>query len=245
MQRAVAQTGLCYDARCFNGLSTGITAVTIAIFDLDNTLLNGDSDHSWGQFLVDNQWVNADTFRAANDTFYRQYQDGTLDIHEYLTFALTPLAQHDDATLAQWHRHFMRDYIEPMILPPAEALIERHRRAGDTLMIITATNSFVTAPIASRLGIPHLLASEAERDNNGRYTGRPCGIPCFQQGKVQRLQQWLADNSQQLDGAYFYSDSHNDLPLLQQVDHPVAVDPDDRLRRVAEDSGWPVISLRH
>tara|TARA_R110001592_G_scaffold101814_4_gene287898 strand:+ start:5040 stop:5693 length:654 start_codon:yes stop_codon:yes gene_type:complete len=217
--------------------------MALAIFDLDNTLLGGDSDHAWGEFLVSEGIVDSHEFQQQNDEFYRQYQQGGLDIQAYLSFALAPLSRFSSAELSKLHQSFMSKYITLLRLPKADALIKQHREAGDFLMIITATNSFVTAPIAAALGIDTLLASEAEIID-GRYTGKPSGTPCFQDGKVQRLKQWLAANKQSLDGSYFYSDSHNDLPLLKVVDKPCAVDPDEKLRQYAETAGWPVISLR-
>jgi HAD superfamily hydrolase (TIGR01490 family) len=217
--------------------------MSLAIFDLDNTLLGGDSDHAWGEFLIAQGLVSPEEHRRKNDEFYRQYQQGGLDIQAYLRFALAPLAGRPPEELAALHRQFMADFIADMRLPAAEALIDQHRQAGDTLMVITATNRFVTEPIVRSLGIDILLASDAEVVD-GFYTGEPQGIPCFQEGKVQRLESWLTENGQSLDGSYFYSDSHNDLPLLQRVERPVAVDPDPQLRAHAEQAGWPVISLR-
>lgn len=217
--------------------------MALAIFDLDNTLLQGDSDHAWGQFLVDKGLVDVAEYQRANDYFYQQYLQGGLDIHEYLTFALKPLSEHSLDELQQWHQDFMQEVIEPMILPAAEALIEKHRQQSDTLLIITATNGFVTQPIAKRLGIEHILASEPEFID-GRYTGKVAGTPCFQDGKVTRLEDWLNSRAIDMKGSYFYSDSHNDLPLLNRVDHPVAVDADDILHAHALQQGWPSISLR-
>lgn len=217
--------------------------MTLAIFDLDNTLLAGDSDHAWGQFLIDEGLVDADTMRDANDRFYADYQAGRLDIQRYLGFALSFLADKDPQELDRLHRRFMERMVEPMMLERAAALLDTHRKQGDTLMIITATNRFVTGPIAERLGVDHLIASEAEQVE-GRYTGRPSGIPSYQEGKVHRLNQWLAEHGETLTGAWFYSDSHNDLPLLERVDQPVAVDPDERLEAVARAKDWPIISLR-
>lgn len=214
----------------------------LAIFDLDNTLLAGDSDYLWGQFLGEIGAVDRDAYERENERFYAEYREGRLDIMEFLAFSLAPLAAHTPAVLADWHARFMREKIEPCITPAAERLIERHRAAGDTLMIITATNAFVTAPIAARLGIAELIATEPEKDGE-RYTGRVAGVPSFRDGKVTRLEQWLGDHRETLDGAWFYSDSHNDLPLLERVDHPVAVDPDEPLRAHAHERHWPIISL--
>lgn len=220
-----------------------LTTMTLAIFDLDNTLLGGDSDHAWGEFLVEQQLVEPGHYQRQNDAFYRQYCDGSLDIDAYLRFALAPLAGRSMEELAPLHQQFMAKHVAPLMLPKAAALVDKHRQAGDTLMIITATNNFITAPIARRLGIDILLASEAEVAD-GKYTGAPCGVPCFQAGKVARLETWLAENEETLERSYFYSDSHNDLPLLKKVDHPVAVDPDPRLEEHARQAGWPIISLR-
>lgn len=217
--------------------------MSLAIFDLDNTLIGGDSDHLWGEFLVECELVDAHYYREKNDQFYTQYQAGTLDISEYLRFALAPLARLEPKQLQQLRKDFMQRKIEPILLPKAFALIDKHRQAGATLLIITATNDFITAPIAQRLGIDHLLASEAEQQQ-GRYTGLPKGLPCFQEGKVERLEIWLAEHKLVMQDSYFYSDSANDIPLLERVDKPVAVDPDERLARYAEQNGWPIISLR-
>ncbi len=217
--------------------------MTLAIFDLDNTLLGGDSDHSWGEFLVQKGLVDAEEYRRQNDLFYQDYQNATLDMQAYLDFSLAPLARHTMDELAALHQQFMADYIEPLMLPKAEALLQHHREQGHTLLIITATNSFVTLPIAKRLGVEHILASDAEI-SNGRYTGKCIGTPCFQAGKVTRLQAWMTERQASLAGSYFYSDSINDLPLLEKVDNPVAVDPDARLRAVATERGWSILSLR-
>lgn len=217
--------------------------MTLAIFDLDNTLLGGDSDHAWGEFLVEEGIVNAEYYQKANDRFYREYLDGELDINRYLAFALEPLAQHDMAELTQWRAQFIEKKIRPMMLEAAGQLLDEHRARGHTLMIITATNQFVTAPVAELLGIEHLIATEPEMVN-GQYTGEVAGIPSFQEGKVARLEEWLASSGETLEGAWFYSDSHNDVPLLEQVTHPVAVDPDPTLAKLAQERGWPIISLR-
>ena len=221
----------------------GLAAVTLAIFDLDNTLLGGDSDHAWGEFLVRKGIVDAVVYREANDRFYREYQRGALDIHVYLAFALEPLARHSVAELGALHDEFMRTMIAPMRLAQADRLLAGHRERGDFLLIITATNAFVTRPIAASLGVDAILATEPEL-RNGRYTGKITGTACFREGKVARLNEWLRTHPHDLLTASFYSDSHNDLPLLQMVGKPVAVDPDDTLRAIALERGWPVISLR-
>jgi HAD superfamily hydrolase (TIGR01490 family) len=218
-------------------------AVSLAIFDLDNTLLGGDSDHGWGEFLVGRGLVDEQQFRESNDRFYRQYQSGDLDIHAYLAFALEPLTQHSAEDLRALHAEFMRDVVVPMRLAKADALLAEHRARGDFLLIITATNAFVTRPIAESLGVDDLIATEPEL-KNGRYTGRITGTPSFREGKVARLNEWLQSHDFDPAEASFYSDSLNDLPLLEMVGRPVAVDPDDTLRAVAIERGWPVISLR-
>ena len=219
-------------------------SVQLAIFDLDNTLIGGDSDHAWGEFLVARECVDGERFRNQNDRFYRDYQRGDLDIFAYLEFALEPLAQLSRGQLENLQHEFMEEVINEIWLPHADSLIARHREAGHHIMIITATNRFVVEPIAARLGVDTLLATEPE-EVAGRFTGKVAGEPCFQSGKVLRLQHWLAQNTQFERGEkWFYSDSINDLPLLQKVEHPVAVDPDERLRREALERGWQVISLR-
>jgi HAD superfamily hydrolase (TIGR01490 family) len=217
--------------------------VSLAIFDLDNTLLGGDSDYLWGQFLVEQGVVDQETYESANARFYDDYREGILNIREFLEFALKPLADHDPAELFAWRDLFVERKIRPLLLPAAHALVARHRDQGDLPVVITATNSFVTRPIASLYGIEHLIATEPEFVG-GRFTGRYVGAACFREGKVTRLGQWLESSGLDLGGSWFYSDSHNDQPLLSLVDNPVAVDPDDRLRQLAESSGWPVISLR-
>ena len=215
----------------------------LAIFDLDNTLLAGDSDHCWGEFLCDRGYVDAAQYRGRNDQFYADYVEGQLDVLAYQNFCQEVLGRTDRATLDAWHTEFMRDYIEPIILPKGEALVAEHRKAGDYIMMITATNSFITGPIAQRLGMDHLIATECGMQN-GQYTGQLVGVPSFQAGKITRLNSWLAEHQANLLDSHFYSDSHNDLPLLEKVSRPVAVDPDDRLRALAEQRGWDVISLR-
>jgi HAD superfamily hydrolase (TIGR01490 family) len=221
----------------------GATTVGIALFDLDNTLIAGDSDYLWGCFLVEQGIVDGATYERENRRFYDQYKVGELDIHEFLDFQLRPLAEHSMNTLQQWRSQYIQEKITPILLPRAHALIDRHRQQGDTLVVITATNRFITSPIVELYGIQHLLATEPEIVNGG-YTGSVTGIPCFQAGKVERLSDWLEDSRQSLDDSWFYSDSHNDLPLLGKVTHPVAVDPDEVLAQHAKDHDWPVISLR-
>ncbi len=215
----------------------------LAIFDLDNTLLAGDSDYLWGRHLVELGVVDSVAYEAANERFYADYRAGRLDIDAFLRFALRPLCEHSLSDLLRWREAFLREKIEPIMLPAARALVERHRATGDTLMIITATNAFVTAPIAERFGIAHLIATEPEQID-GRYTGEVEGVPAFQHGKVERLERWLARHGQDLRGSAFYSDSINDVPLLERVDHPVIVDADERLQAVARQRGWPRLSLR-
>ena len=215
----------------------------LALFDLDNTLIAGDSDHLWGDFLVSQGRVDATEHKALNMHFYDQYKNGELNIDEYLTFALGPMTGMTKETLAPLQQQFVRDHIEPILLDAAFALLEQHRALGDTLVIITATNTLVTQPIADRLGVEHLIGCEAEI-TEGRYTGKPTGVPSFAQGKVSRIQTWCEENKKSMENAVFYSDSHNDLPLLRTVDRAVAVDPDDRLREEAVRRGWDVISLR-
>lgn len=215
----------------------------LALFDLDNTLLGGDSDHAWGAYLCERGIVDASRYQARNDAFYADYLAGRLDVQAYQDFCQELLGRTDMVQLAEWHREFMSDCIEPIILSKGEALLAEHRKAADRVVIITATNRFITAPIAARLGVDTLLATECEIIN-GRYTGRSTDVPCFQEGKVTRLNRWLGETGLSLDDSSFYSDSINDLPLLEQVTHPVAVDPDPKLRAEAEKRGWPVISLR-
>ena len=215
----------------------------IALFDLDNTLIAGDSDFLWGCFLVEQGIVDAALYERANQRFYDQYRVGELDIHEFLDFQLRPLSEHNIDTLQQWRNQYVEEKISPILLPRAQALIDRHRQQGDTLVVITATNRFITGPIVELYDIPHLLATEPEMLND-QYTGKVAGTPCFQDGKVERLSGWLAENQQSLRNSWFYSDSHNDLPLLSKVTHPVAVDPDEILERHAGDNDWPIISLR-
>jgi len=215
----------------------------LAIFDLDETLLSGDSDHAWGEFLVSKALVDGVQFKSENDRFYEQYRNGQLDVARYLAFSCAPLARIPYQTLEILHTEFMATIIEPIILPKGRALIAQHQAQGDFVMVITATLDFITRPIVSALGINTLLAPVAEF-KNGQYTGQVPGIATLGQGKVDRLALWLKDQAFTLQGSTFYSDSRNDLPLLQQVDHPVCVDPDPVLRAHAEAHDWPIISLR-
>jgi HAD superfamily hydrolase (TIGR01490 family) len=220
--------------------------VNLALFDLDNTLLAGDSDYEWGQFLIARGILSRDAYEAQNARYFEHYKAGTLDIHEYLGFALGPLAAHGAEELALWRAEFMRSRILPMITPGARALVAGHLGAGDLCAVVTATNSFVTAPIAREFGVPHLIATEPEVAA-GRFTGRVAGTPCFREGKVRRVDEWLAALGHRLGDfgdSRFYSDSHNDLPLLERVRHPVAVDPDSALAAEATRRGWPRITLR-
>jgi len=217
--------------------------MTLAIFDLDNTLLAGDSDFLWGQYLVAHQVVDADIYERENERFYREYREGKLDIFEFLAFSLRPLAEHSLEELYSWRYDFVKTAIQPIINQAAIDLVNKHRQQGDTLLVITATNRFVTEPIVELFGIENLLATDPEQISTG-YTGKVAGTPCFQGGKVERLNTWLEETGHSLDGAWFYSDSHNDLPLLKMVDNPVAVDPDDMLCSHASKAGWPIISLR-
>ncbi|WP_415882758.1 HAD family hydrolase [Neptuniibacter sp. QD34_54] len=217
--------------------------MSLAIFDLDNTLLAGDSDHAWGEFLCEKGIVDSDEYSRANDYFYEQYKNGGLDIFEFLAFALKPLAQMQRAELDKLHLEFMESKIIPIMLPKAAELLQNHREQGDYLLIITATNRFVTGPIADKLGVDDIIATDPE-EVDGEYTGKVAGIPCFQDGKVTRLNEWLKHNDFNLEGSYFYSDSHNDLPLLEKVTHPVAVNPDETLEDHANAKLWPVLDLR-
>lgn len=214
----------------------------LAIFDLDNTLLSGDSDYLWGRYLVELGVVDGDDYERANAQFYEDYRAGRLDIDAFLAFALRPLRDNDPADLYRWRGEFLSKRIEPCIGQPALDLVDQHRRRGDTLLVITATNAFVTAPIVERFGIRHLIATEPERDGTG-FTGRVAGIPAFQAGKVTRLEAWLSERDEDLAGSTFYSDSINDLPLLERVDHAVTVDPDPDLAEAARARGWPMLSL--
>ena len=215
----------------------------VTIFDLDETLIAGDSDHKWGQFLVDRRLVNTKKFKEINDRFYKQYKEGALNIDEYLNFSCSPLTQYSIEELHAFRSEFVAERITPIILKEAQNLVEEHRQQGDTLLVITATIEFITRPIVDEFGIDNLIAPEPEIVFD-RYTGRTLGVPSFGEGKVTRLHQWLKSREISMDGSYFYSDSHNDLPLLRLVDNPVAVDPDQILKEEAEKKNWPIITLR-
>ena len=215
----------------------------LALFDLDNTLLAGDSDFEWAQFLIEQGVLDREVYEARNREFYEQYKAGTLDIHEFLDFQLKPLARHPRSLLDAWHREFMTRRIEPIMREAARELVRRHE--GDVRAVVTATNSFVTAPIVRAFGIDALIATEPEQ-RDGKFTGGVSGTPCFREGKVTRVQAWLAGRGQtfgSFEDSWFYSDSLNALPLLERVTHPVAVDPDDTLRAHAEREGWPIVRL--
>lgn len=218
----------------------------LALFDLDNTLLAGDSDFEWAQFLIGQGVLDREVYEARNMEFYQQYKDGTLDIHEFLDFQLKPLSRHPRSQLDAWHQEFMQRKIRPIVLPRGRALVDGHREQGHVCVIVTATNRFVTGPIAREFGVEHLIATEPEVAE-GEFTGRVHGVPSFREGKVTRLEAWLAERGVKwgdVTESFFYSDSLNDLPLLARVSRPVAVDPDDTLRAHAQLQGWPIISLR-
>lgn len=217
----------------------------LALFDLDHTLLPIDSDQSWGEFTVHLGWHERDAFLKRNDAFYNDYLAGTLNIHDYVRFATEAFCQRGPEVAAQAHAQFMREVVQPAIRPQALALVQQHRDAGDRVIIITATNEFVTRPIADVFGVQELIAVELVRDASGWFTNEISGIPTLREGKVQRLQQWLMHEGLEWADVEttFYSDSRNDLPLLERVNHPVATNPDDTLRAIALDKGWPILEL--
>lgn len=215
----------------------------VALFDLDDTLLGGDSDYLWGEFLVSIGAVDEEAHRRENARFFAAYQQGTLDVDAFLAFQLRPLAENDQATLDRWRERFVDEWIEPLVLAKGRGLVEDHRRRGHRLAIVTSTNAFITRPIADLLGIEDLLATEPAR-SGGRYTGAHVGEPCSGAGKVRRVEAWAREHALSLEDSWFYSDSFQDLPLLSRVDNPVAVDPDERLRAHAHQHGWPILSLR-
>ncbi len=222
--------------------------MNLALFDLDNTLLTGDSDFEWAQFLISKGVVDRELQEAKNIQFYEQYKAGTLDIYEFLIFQLAPLTRHSRAELDAWHREYMERHIRPIIGQPARELVDRHLASGDLCAIVTATNSFVTGPIARELGIPHLIGTVPAVDlKNGAFSGGPRGTPSFRDGKIERVEAWLESLGLwwgSFADSYFYSDSHNDLPLMCKVSTPIAVDPDDKLRAHAGEMGWKIITLR-
>ncbi len=218
--------------------------MALAIFDLDNTLLAGDSDYLWGRFLVEQGIVDGARYERENERFYEDYKAGRLDIREFMRFSLKPLRKNPPEKLYRWRTLFIEEKITPLISEQARQLVEKHRQAGDLPLIITATNAFVNSPIARRFGIDHLIATEPEQIN-GHYTGEVAGTPSFREGKVSRLNEWLDEFQQTMQGSWFYSDSHNDLPLLEQVEHPVAVDPDRTLAEVAKQRNWPILQLHN
>jgi HAD superfamily hydrolase (TIGR01490 family) len=221
-----------------------MTGMRLALFDLDNTLLAGDSDFEWAQFLMDRGVLDREVYEARNQQFYEQYKAGTLDIHEFLDFQLKPLSRHPRTQLEEWHREYMRSRILPIITQKARDLVQSH--AHDARVVVTATNSFVTRPIAREFGIEYLIATDPE-ELRGEFTGRVQGVPSFREGKVTRVEAWLAEHAlswSSFEETWFYSDSLNDLPLLGKVTHPVAVDPDETLKEQALEQGWMIISLR-
>ena len=217
----------------------------LALFDLDHTLLPIDSDYSWGEFTITLGWTDASSFKQRNDEFYAHYQAGTLDIHDYVRFATQAVRLQGAQAAAQAHERYMREVITPNLRPAAQALVRKHQAAGDTVMIVTATNEFVTRPIAQAFGVSELIAVELVRDTSGWITGEIKGTPSFREGKVQRVQQWLAHRGLGWSDVdmHFYSDSPNDLPLLERAQHPVATNPDERLRQLAQTRGWPILDL--
>jgi HAD superfamily hydrolase (TIGR01490 family) len=219
---------------------------SLALFDLDNTLLAGDSDYNWSLFLIGEGLLDAKTHHDRNEQFYADYKNGCLNIVDFLKFQLQPLSQYPKKFLDKLHLKYMQKVIRPMMTEKAQALVNQHKAAGDLCVVITATNSFVTKPIATAYGIEHLIGSDPEMVNN-EYTGNVIGVPTYKEGKVTRLNQWLAERGKKLSDfeySYFYSDSHNDLALMKLVTNPVAVDADAILKTYAEEQAWPQISLR-
>jgi HAD superfamily hydrolase (TIGR01490 family) len=214
----------------------------LAIFDLDNTLIGGDSDCLWGEFLGEQGYVDSEAYQAGHDKFYQEYVEGTMDIHEFLEFQLKVLGDNDREVLEQWRENYIETKIKPIMLDKAIKLVEDHRQQGHELLIITATNRFITEPIAKEFKIENLIACEPEM-KDGQYTGKVSGTPSYAQGKVTRLNEWL-ENHEQVEESWFYSDSHNDIPLLKEVDHAFAVDADETLIEEAKKQNWKVISLR-
>lgn len=217
--------------------------MSLAIFDLDNTLIGGDSDYLWGEFLCEIGAVDVEIHRQKNEDYFQQYNRGELDIYEYSEFAIEPLSRFNMTELEAMHQQFIAEKIKPIILDKAQQLVDKHKHQGDTILVITATSRFVTEAIAKLYGIDNILAIEAEVVD-GRYTGKIVGIPTYAAGKVDNLMLWLEKSNETLEGSSFYSDSHNDIPLLEVVDNPVAVNPNEALRVHAEDNNWPILDLR-
>lgn len=217
----------------------------LALFDLDNTLLEGDSDHAWGEFLINRGLVDEEKHRAGNDQFYRDYLDESLDMHAYVAFSLDPILSYTIAQRNSLLADFMKQSIENMILKRAQALVDTHKSKGDLCVIITATSNIITIPIAEAFKIKHLIATEAEVKKN-YLTGKIVGVPCYKQGKIEKLKQWLIDqpNDLSLEDSIFYSDSINDLPLLEAANEAVAVDPDHKLLQLSRKRNWKILSLR-
>jgi HAD superfamily hydrolase (TIGR01490 family) len=218
----------------------------LALFDLDGTLLPKDSDHGFGEYLVSLGWVDAEEFRRRNDAFFADYQAGRLDVHAHVDFATAAWRDRSSAELADLTEGFLRDVVRPMLLAPAQDLVQRHRDAGDELVLVTATIDFITRPICELFRIPHLIATELDHDPSGRVRGTIRGVPSFREGKVTRVTQWLAERGltwADCESTTFYSDSTNDLPLLEHCSHPVATNPGPALERIANERGWPVLKL--
>jgi HAD superfamily hydrolase (TIGR01490 family) len=220
--------------------------LNLALFDLDNTILAGDSDYNWSRFLIQEGYLDGAIHAEKNEKFYADYKDGTLDIFAFVEFQFKPLARNPRSVLNQLLKKYVEEVIKPMITDKARALVKGHQEAGDLIIVITATNSFITKPIAALFGIENLIGTDPE-EKEGEFTGKVSGLPSFKEGKVTRLEAWLKSKNLSLasfEKSYFYSDSHNDLPLMEKVTHPVAVDSDDILSEYAISKGWPQISLR-
>jgi HAD superfamily hydrolase (TIGR01490 family) len=220
--------------------------LNLALFDLDNTILAGDSDYNWSRFLIQEGYLDGEVHAEKNEKFYADYKAGTLDIYAFVEFQFRPLARNPRSVLNQLLKKYVEEVIKPMITHKAYALVRKHHEEGDLLIVITATNSFITKPIAALFGIENLIGTDPE-EKEGEFTGKVSGLPSFKEGKVTRLEAWLKNKNLSLvdfKKSYFYSDSHNDLPLMQKVTHPIAVDADDILTEYAKSKGWPLISLR-
>ena len=215
----------------------------LAIFDIDNTLIAGDSDLLWGEFLCERNYVDSNVYKAEHEKYYKDYLSGKLDINNFLKFQLKVLGENDLNLLKKWRKDFFEEKIRPVILPKAYQLIDKHRNQNHDLLIITATNRFIVEPIASEFKIENIIACEPEIYNE-QFTGKFTGTPSYAEGKVERFNDWLKTIGHRLEESWFYSDSHNDIPLMKEVNHPVAVDPDESLKNEAIKIGWPIISLR-